>query len=69
MRQDEVPFRIVLKAACGELSPWEKEIRDEWVRDMGQIRVQGTQRRERLERADTEMRTIGTHCHHGDWLR
>ena len=59
----------MMKAEWGELSGCEKEIRHEGVRNIEEIRTPGTLRRERLERADTEIQAVGRRCHHGEWLR
>ena len=59
----------VRKAGCEESSAWEGEIRREGLQSKGEISAPGTLRRERLERAATEIRTIGRRCHHGEWLR
>ena len=58
-----------MEAEGGELSACEKEIRHEGVRNIEGIGTAGTLRRERLERADTEIQAVGRRCHHGEWLR
>ena len=69
MRQKEEPFGIVMKAEWGELLAWKRESAMREWRIGEEIRAEGTLRRERLERTDTEIETVSRRCHHGEWLR